>query len=144
MKYLYMTIGIGLLLVAVYAFFTRQLIVGIVVVLISLFFIVQDARAMLAGRGISSLTYNAIIDQCVKKIDGGRTSIKKEDFLQSMEKIKDILSEQQFVPVVGYDCVYLQYSNEVGANNALAKISSRELKADIIQDKSTWSVRIHF
>ena len=142
MKNMYLTIGIILLLVSLYAFLRDSLIIGVVVVLVAVFFIYPDARAMVAGKSISTLTYNSIIEQGVRKIDGGSTIIKKENFLESMEKIRDLLSEQQFVPIVGYDSVYLQYNNEAMAANALKQVLEKGLKADLIQDKSTWSVRI--
>ena len=142
MKNMYLTIGIILLLVSLYAFLRDSLIIGVVVVLVAVFFIYQDARAMVAGKSISTLTYNSIIEQGVRKIDGGSTIIKKENFLQSMEKIRDLLSEQQFVPIVGYDSVYLQYNNEAMAASALKQVLEKGLKGDLIQDKSTWSVRI--
>ena len=59
-----------------------------------------------------------------------------------MEKIRDLLSEQQFVPIIGYDSVYLQYNNESAAGRALKQVTDKGLKGDIIQDKLTWSVRI--
>jgi hypothetical protein len=142
MKNMYLTIGIILLLVSLYAFLRDSLIIGVVVVLVAVFFIYPDARAMVAGKSISTLTYNSIIEQGVRKIDGGSTIIKKENFLESMEKIRDLLSEQQFVPIVGYDSVYLQYNNEAMAANALKQVLEKGLKGDLIQDKSTWSVRI--
>jgi hypothetical protein len=142
MKNMYLTIGIILLLVSLYAFLRDSLIIGVVVVLVAVFFIYPDARAMVAGKSISTLTYNSIIEQGVRKIDGGSTIIKKENFLQSMEKIRDLLSEQQFVPIVGYDSVYLQYNNEAMAASALKQVLEKGLKGDLIQDKSTWSVRI--
>ena len=142
MKNMYLTIGIILLLVSLYAFLRDSLIIGVVVVLVAAFFIYPDARAMVAGKSISTLTYNSIMEQGVRKIDGGSTIIKKENFLESMEKIRDLLSEQQFVPIVGYDSVYLQYNNEAMAANALKQVLEKGLKGDLIQDKSTWSVRI--
>ncbi len=142
MKNMYLTIGIILLLVSLYAFLRDSLIIGVVVVLVAVFFIYPDARAMVAGKSISTLTYNSIMEQGVRKIDGGSTIIKKENFLESMEKIRDLLSEQQFVPIVGYDSVYLQYNNEAMAANALKQVLEKGLKGDLIQDKSTWSVRI--
>ena len=142
MKNMYLTIGIILLLVSLYAFLRDSLIIGVVVVLVAVFFIYPDARAMVAGKSISTLTYNSIMEQGVRKIDGGSTIIKKENFLQSMEKIRDLLSEQQFVPIVGYDSVYLQYNNEAMAASALKQVLEKGLKGDLIQDKSTWSVRI--
>ena len=142
MKNMYLTIGIILLLVSLYAFLRDSLIIGVVVVLVAVFFIYPDARAMVAGKSISTLTYNSIIEQGVRKIDGGSTIIKRENFLQSMEKIRDLLSEQQFVPIVGYDSVYLQYNNEAMAASALKQVLEKGLKGDLIQDKSTWSVRI--
>ncbi|MCL4451709.1 MAG: hypothetical protein M1327_03675 [Candidatus Thermoplasmatota archaeon] len=142
MKNLYLTIGIILLLVSLYAFLRDSLIIGVVVVIVAVFFIYPDARAMVAGKSISTLTYNSIIEQGLRKIDGSNTIIKKENFLESMEKIRDLLSEQQFVPIVGYDSVYLQYNNEAMAGNALKQVLEKGLKGDLIQDKSTWSVRI--
>ncbi|EQD43077.1 hypothetical protein B1B_13964, partial [mine drainage metagenome] len=113
MKYLYLTMGIALILVSLYPFLQGNLILGIILVIIAAFFIYPDARAMIAGKSISTLTYNSIIEQGVKKIEAGNTTITKDKFLESMEKISDILSEQQFVPIVGYDSVYLQYSSEI-------------------------------
>ncbi|MGC8514839.1 MAG: hypothetical protein ACP5OC_01730 [Thermoplasmata archaeon] len=142
MKNLYLTIGLILLLVSLYAFLRDSLGLGVIVVAIAAFFIYPDARAMIAGKSISVLTYNSIIDQGLRKIDGGNTIIKKETFIESMEKIRDLLSEQQFVPIIGYDSVYLQYNNESAAGHALKQVIDKGLKGDIIQDKSTWSVRI--
>ena len=131
MKNMYLTIGIILLLVSLYAFLRDSLIIGVVVVLVAAFFIYPDARAMVAGKSISTLTYNSIMEQGVRKIDGGSTIIKKENFLESMEKIRDLLSEQQFVPIVGYDSVYLQYNNEAMAASALKQVLEKGLKGDI-------------
>jgi hypothetical protein len=142
MKNLYLTIGIILLLVSLYAFLRDSLLLGVIVVAIAAFFIYPDARAMIAGKSISALTYNSIIDQGLRKIDGGNTIIRKETFIESMEKIRDLLSEQQFVPIIGYDSVYLQYNNESAAGRALKQVIEKGLKGDVIQDKSTWSVRI--
>lgn len=143
MKNLYLTIGIILILVSIYPFFQRNLILGIILVIIAAFFIYPDARAMIAGKSISTLTYNSIIDQGLRKIEAGNTIITKEKFMESMGKITDILSEQQFVPIVGYDSVYLQYSSEISAGTALKEITAKGLKATVIQDKATWSVRIY-
>lgn len=141
---MFLTIGILLLLAAGYLFLIGHLLPGIVVIAVSAFFIFQDLRSLFAGKRITSLTYSSFIDHATRQIDAGRTSIKKEVFLSEMEKIKDVLSTVQFVPVVGFDSVYIQYSSENAANNALALIHERGLKVDIIQDKSTWSVRIQF
>ncbi len=143
MKYLYLTIGIVLILVSLYPFLQSNLILGIILLIIAAFFIYPDARAMIAGKSISTLTYNSIIEQGVKKIEAGNSTITKEKFLESMEKISAILSEQQFVPIVGFDSVYLQYSSEIAAGRALVEITSKGLRADVIQDKSTWNVRIY-
>ena len=142
MKNLYLTIGIILVLVSLYAFLRDSLILGVIVVAIAAFFVYPDARAMIAGKSISALTYNSIIEQGLRKIESGNTTIKKETFLESMEKIRDLLSEQQFVPIIGYDSVYLQYNNESAAGRALKQVTDKGLKGDIIQDKLTWSVRI--
>ena len=142
MKNLYLTIGIILVLVSLYAFLRDSFILGVIVVAIAAFFVYPDARAMIAGKSISALTYNSIIEQGLRKIEGGNTTIKKETFVESMEKIRDLLSEQQFVPIIGYDSVYLQYNNESAASRALKQLTDKGLKGDIIQDKLTWSVRI--
>ncbi|MCL4445050.1 MAG: hypothetical protein M1464_05295 [Candidatus Thermoplasmatota archaeon] len=142
MKNLYLTIGIILVLVSLYAFLRDSFILGVIVVAIAAFFVYPDARAMIAGKSISALTYNSIIEQGLRKIEGGNTTIKKETFVESMEKIRDLLSEQQFVPIIGYDSVYLQYNNESAASRALKQVTDKGLKGDIIQDKLTWSVRI--
>ncbi|MCL5804737.1 MAG: hypothetical protein M1306_05475 [Candidatus Thermoplasmatota archaeon] len=142
MKNLYLTIGIILVLVSLYAFLRDSFILGVIVVAIAAFFVYPDARAMIAGKSISALTYNSIIEQGLRKIEGGNTTIKKETFVESMEKIRGLLSEQQFVPIIGYDSVYLQYNNESAASRALKQVTDKGLKGDIIQDKLTWSVRI--
>ncbi|MFG1414761.1 MAG: hypothetical protein AAE986_01190 [Thermoplasmataceae archaeon] len=142
MKNLYLTIGIILVLVSLYAFLRDSFILGVIVVAIAAFFVYPDARAMIAGKSISALTYNSIIEQGLRKIEGGNTTINKETFVESMEKIRDLLSEQQFVPIIGYDSVYLQYNNESAASRALKQVTDKGLKGDIIQDKLTWSVRI--
>ena len=142
MKNLYLTIGIILVLVSLYAFLRDSFILGVIVVAIAAFFVYPDARAMIAGKSISALTYNRIIEQGLRKIEGGNTTIKKETFVESMEKIRGLLSEQQFVPIIGYDSVYLQYNNESAASRALKQVTDKGLKGDIIQDKLTWSVRI--
>ena len=142
MKNLYLTIGIILVLVSLYAFLRDSFILGVIVVAIAAFFVYPDARAMIAGKSISALTYNSIIEQGLRKIEGGNTTINKETFVESMEKIRGLLSEQQFVPIIGYDSVYLQYNNESAASRALKQVTDKGLKGDIIQDKLTWSVRI--
>ena len=142
MKNLYLTIGIILVLVSLYAFLRDSFILGVIVVAIAAFFVYPDARAMIAGKSISALTYNSIIEQGLRKIEGGNTTINKETFVESMEKIRGLLSEQQFVPIIGYDSVYLQYNNEPAASRALKQVTDKGLKGDIIQDKLTWSVRI--
>ena len=144
MRYLFLTIGLLLLVATVYLFLTENLIPSIIVLVVAAFFIIQDSRAIVAGKKITSLTYSSFIEHGSKQIEAGRTSISKVDFLREMDKIRDVISGLQFVPVVGFDSVYLQYSSEAAANNALSEIHQKGVNADIIQDKSMWSVRIHF
>jgi hypothetical protein len=150
MRNVYLTFGLIFLVISVYIFFlsgftkTSYIIIGAITLVVALYLMAQDVRAMKAGKNITSMTYSSIVEQGLKKIQNGNTLITKEDFISKMEKIKNVLSEQQFVPVVGYDSVYLQYNNETGANRALEDVKRNGLDADLIQDKSTWSVRIHF
>jgi hypothetical protein len=150
MRNVYLTFGIIFLAISGYIFFlsgftkTSYIVIGVITLIVALYLIAQDVRAMMAGKNITSMTYSSIVEQGLKKIQNGNTLITKEDFISKMEKIKSVLSEQQFVPVVGYDSVYLQYNNETGANRALEEVKRNGLEADLIQDKSTWSVRIHF
>ncbi len=134
--------GIILLFIAGYLILTDNLIPAVPVIGVAAFLIFQDMRALLAGRKITSLTYSSFIDHAVRQIDTGRTSIDKKIFIEEMEKIRDVLSSVQFVPVVGFDSIYIQYSSEDEADSALSLVRDRGLHADLIQDKSTWSVRI--
>ncbi|MCL5665626.1 MAG: hypothetical protein M1315_02175 [Candidatus Thermoplasmatota archaeon] len=144
MKNLYLIIGAILIAISLYLFLIHSIIGGIILLILGIVFIYGDVRGIVAGGKISSITYNGLIENGLKKIEGGSTTIKKEQFLDLMEKLKPVLKDLQFVPVVGFDSIYLQYNNEQGANRALSQVSQAGFKADIVQDKSTWSVRITF
>ncbi len=104
----------------------------------------REIRPLMASRRISDITYNSIIESGLARIQNGNTSIQKEQFEKVMSMIRDVLSAQQYVPEIGFDSVYLQYNSEVPASGALKIIQSRGIKADLMQDKSTWRIRIQF
>lgn len=100
--------------------------------------------AMSANRRIGRFTFNAIKEEGLKRIRRGTFHVSEDAFSSSVEKIKDILSEQQYVPEFGLDGMFLSYGTEDAANNALEKIKSRGIKADTILDRRTWLVKIEF
>lgn len=111
-----------------------------------LFFLFSFTKvgAISATRRIGRFTFNAIKEEGLKRIRKGTFHVSEESFSSSVEKIKDILSEQQYVPEFGLDGMFLSYGSEAAANNALEEIKARGIKADTLLDRRTWLVKIEF
>ena len=111
-----------------------------------LFFLFSFTKvgAISATRRIGRFTFNAIKEEGLKRIRKGTFHVSEESFSSSVEKIKDILSEQQYVPEFGLDGMFLSYGSEAAANNALEEIKARGVKADTLLDRRTWLVKIEF
>ncbi len=137
-------LGIGALILSILSFGYSFFLLGAVLLVIGLLLLARILRSLLAAKKISDITYNSIIEAGLAKIEKGNTSITREQFQETMTRIRDVLSAQQYVPEVGFDSVYLQYNSETAASVALSTVLSRGVKADLIQDKSTWRVRIQF
>ncbi len=97
-----------------------------------------------ATRKIGRFTYNAIREEGLKRISSGTFHVKEESFTASVDKIKDVLSEQHYFPEFGIDGLFLSYNTEAAANRALEAVKSRGVKADIILDRRNWLVKIEF
>lgn len=111
-----------------------------------LFFLISFTKlgAMSANRRIGRFTFNAIKEEGLKRIRRGTFHVSEESFSSSVEKIKDVLADQQYVPEFGLDGMFLSYASESAANDALDKIRSRGLQADTILDRRNWLVKIEF
>ena len=111
-----------------------------------IFFIMNftSIGALSANRKIGKFTFNAIKEEGIKRIRNGTFHVSESSFSEGVEKIRDILSEQQYVPEFGRDGMFIHFSSEHEANSALEKILSRGLKADTVIDRRTWLVKIEF
>lgn len=112
----------------------------------AIFFLLNFTKigAISANRKIGKFTFKAIKEEGLKRITHGSFHISEESFSNAVDKIKDVLSEQQYVPEFGFDGMFLHYSSEEEANKVLEKIVSRGLKADTIIDRRSWVVKIEF
>lgn len=110
------------------------------------FFLVSFTKigAIRANRKIGRFTFNAIKEEGLKRIKIGTFHVNEDKFAEAVEKIKDVLSDQQYFPEFGLDGMFLSYGNEAEANRALEKIRSRGVSADTILDRRTWLVKIEF
>ena len=83
MRNVYFTFGIIFLVISGYIFFlseftrTSYIITGVITLIVALYLIAQDVRAMKAGRNITSLTYSSIVEQGLKKIQIEKICIPK-------------------------------------------------------------------
>lgn len=111
-----------------------------------LFFLFSFTKvgAISANRRIGRFTFDAIKEEGIKRIRRGTFHVNEEAFSESVDKIRDVLAEQQYVPEFGLDGMFLSYGTESAANEALEKITSRGLKADTIVDRRSWLVKIEF
>ncbi|MCL4330017.1 MAG: hypothetical protein M1533_03335 [Candidatus Thermoplasmatota archaeon] len=137
-------LGIAALALSSLSFVYSLYFPGVIMLIIGAVLLAREIRPLMASRRISDITYNSIIESGLARIQNGNTSIQKEQFEKVMSMIRDVLSAQQYVPEIGFDSVYLQYNSEVPASGALKIIQSRGIKADLMQDKSTWRIRIQF
>ena len=144
MKRFFALLGIAALALSLLSLVYSLYLPGVLLLVIGVVLVAREVRPFLASRRISDITYNSIIESGIARIENGNTSIRKEQFEEVMSMIRDVLSAQQYVPEIGFDSVYLQYNNEATASGALNIIQSRGIKADIMQDKSTWRLRIQF
>ncbi len=93
---------------------------------------------------INKLVYQSIREEGVKRIARGSFHVNEKAFLDTVEKISDVLSEQQFVPEFGLDGMFLQYLSEKEAENAKQRIVDRGVKADTMQERTAWKVKVEF
>lgn len=100
--------------------------------------------ALTANRKIGRFTYNAIREEGLKRIKSGSFHVSEESFVQSVDKIKDVLSQQNYFPEFGIDGMFLNYSNESDANRALEKVRAQGVKADTLLDRRNWLVKVEF
>ncbi len=100
--------------------------------------------ALRANRKIGRFTFNAIKEEGLKRIRLGTFHVSEENFIESVEKIRDILSDQQYFPEFGLDGMFLSYTSEFEANLALKKITEQGVKADTLLDRRNWLVKIEF
>lgn len=100
--------------------------------------------ALPANRRISKFTFNAIREEGVKRIRAGTFHVDEVKFTESVEKIRDVLSNQQYFPEFGIDGMFLSYPTEDKANVALERIRSQGVKADTLLDRRNWLVKVEF
>ncbi len=138
---------IALMVVSVVVYREFGLLVALpFIALAAVVFLVSFTRvgAVRATRKIGRFTYNAIREEGIKRIHAGTLHVSEASFTESVDKIKDVLSDQHYFPEFGLDGMFLNYSNEVTANRALEQIRSRGVKADTLLDRRNWLVKIEF
>lgn len=140
-------IAVALMVVTVFAYAVAGTLIAVPFAAVTIiYFLLSFTKigAMNANRKISRFTFNAIKEEGIKRIKIGTFHVREEDFTDSVERIKDVLSDQQYFPEFGLDGMFLSYGTEDEANRALEKIKSRGVKADTILDRRTWLVKIEF
>ena len=93
---------------------------------------------------INRMIYQSIKEEGLKRISRGSFHVEESLFLSTVEKISDVLSEQQFVPEFGIDGMFLQYLDERAAENAKRRINEKGVKADTMQERTSWKVKVEF
>ncbi len=142
----YLIIGTVLLFVGAYAFYTGILFLGIPLIIVALFLLIQYYRSSTkrVNKKVSNITYDGIIETGKSKIERGTFYIEKDKFLAAMEKIKDLITTQGYMPEFGLDAIYLNFRNQSRAEMVMKAINERGVKADLLQEMSDWKVKINF
>ena len=90
------------------------------------------------------MIYQSIKEEGLKRISRGSFHVEENLFLSTVEKISDVLAEQQFVPEFGIDRMFLQYLDERAAEDAKRRINEKGVKADTMQERTSWKVKVEF
>lgn len=140
-------ITVVLMVISVFAYATEGIYIALPFAVITIvFFLVSFTKvgALTANRRISKFTYNAIKEEGIKRIRAGTFHVDEATFTDAVEKIKDVLSNQQYFPEFGIDGMFLNYPTEDEANRSLEKIKAQGVKADTLLDRRNWLIKVEF
>lgn len=76
------------------------------------------------------------------KIMDGKVKVDYEVFRSVVEKLAPIMAGLSSMPELGFDSIYLHFSQEHDAESALSEIHALSIEASIVQNKNNWSVKI--
>ena len=134
---------IGYLLLLRHAIFyvpVSVVIVGIVLVVYG----VKPSTVTLKSRKVLKATYDGVVSLGLSRIDRGILRTDRQNFLNTVDKIKDFISTQQLMPEFGLDCIFMQFRDQTSAERAVEDIRRRGITADAMQEKDGWRVRVNF
>ena len=140
-------IAVALMVISVFVYALEGVLFSLPFVGITVaYFLISFTKigALRANRKIGRFTFNAIKEEGLKRIRAGTFHVNEDNFIESVEKIRDVLSEQQYFPEFGLDGMFLSYTSEFEANHALEKIEAQGVKADTLLDRRNWLVKVEF
>ncbi|WP_393971190.1 hypothetical protein OXIME_001448 [Oxyplasma meridianum] len=146
MKRTTIVIGFILLIFAVFILLQKGgLIIGIIVLVGSALSFSSGFSVYFTKNRITRIrktAYDGIVQNGILRIEKGSFHADKDTFIKRMEKIQDILADQELMPKFGLDAIYLEYTSEEKARKIAEMINSRGLKTDIIQDRMNWEIKL--
>ncbi|AAT42819.1 hypothetical protein [Picrophilus oshimae] len=146
MKNPFIIFGVLFLLAAIFSYIFGQVIIAIIALIISGYFIYQSLRTSpaRADKKIGDITYNGIMDIARTKYNNGTFHVDLENFAKTVSNIRDIIVSSGKMPEFGLDSIFLVYFTQASAENAYKEITKRGVKAQVMQEKNNWYVRIEF
>lgn len=76
------------------------------------------------------------------KIGDETVKIDYEKFKSVVEQLTPVIAKLSVMPELGFDSIYLHYSQEHDAEAALDEIRGLSLDGSIVQNKGDWAVKI--
>jgi hypothetical protein len=120
------------------------LAIPLLIVFLVLMLLYYKTSSRHVNKKVSSITYDGIIQAGISKIDRGAFYIDKDKFIAVMTKINDLVSSQGSMPEFGLDAIYINFNSEDKAEKLVELIKERDVKANAVQEMSTWKVKIDF
>ena len=146
MANVYMAIGVIFLVMSVLSFAVGLYFLGIplLIVFIVLMGLYYKTSSMHVNKRVSSITYDGIVKTGVSKIEKGTFYVEKDKFIETMNKIGDLVSSQGTMPEFGIDALYIEFNRQDRAEKLSDLINERGVRASAAQERSMWKVKIDF
>ncbi|MCL4340473.1 MAG: hypothetical protein M1431_00030 [Candidatus Thermoplasmatota archaeon] len=93
---------------------------------------------------VNRITSDGIKEAGLSRVKAGKLRVSEETFNSVMNSISDVLANQAVMPEFGLDSIYLNFAKMADAEKTSDELTRRGLKNDVMQEKSSWKVRILF
>ncbi|MEM0139313.1 MAG: hypothetical protein QXZ44_01670 [Ferroplasma sp.] len=146
MNNLYPALAAIFLVMGILSYIAGILVLSIIfiIIFIGLMFFVYRGTAMHVNKKVSNITYDGIMQTGISKIEKGTFYIEKDKFISVMGKINDIVSSQGNMPEFGLDALYLLVGSQEKAEKIVNEIKQRGIGASMMQERTSWKVKIEF